>query len=66
MNNVKYTEYCTCFYATKERKVYFYDEIKDKPITKLAVKDKEEANRIMKEWKDNAPAGTICDIIHDA
>lgn len=59
----KYTAYCTCFYVKEENKVYFYDEIKDRPFGKQKVKDKEEADSVMKEWKDNAPAGVICHIL---
>ena len=56
----KYTAYCTCFYVAEEKKVYFYDEIKDRPLGKKKVKDKEEADSVMKKWKDNAPTGVIC------
>jgi len=59
----KYTAYCTCFYVKEENKVYFYDEIKDRNIGKEKVKDKAEAERVMKKWKNNAPAGVICDIL---
>lgn len=59
----KYTPYCTCFYVKEEKKVYFYDEIKDRPLGKQKVKDKEEADHVMRIWQDNAPAGVICNIL---
>lgn len=61
---MKYTDYCTTFYVPGEKKVYFWDEIKDKVIEKQKVKNKEEAERVMKEYKDNAPDGVICHILN--
>lgn len=58
-----YTDYCTCFYDSKEKSVYFWDEIKNKTIDKQKVKDRDEAGVVMRIWQDNAPQGIICQII---
>ena len=59
----KYSDYCTSFYEEKEHQVYFWDEIKDKPLGRQKVKNKEEADLVMRIWQDNAPKGIICDLI---
>lgn len=59
----KYAVYCTCFYVKEEKKVYFYDEIRDRLLGKQKVKDQEEADIVMRIWQDNAPEGVICDIL---
>ena len=61
---MKYTDYCTTFFVPDEKKVYFWDEIKDRIIEEKKVKDKEEAEHVMKEYKDNAPDGVICHILN--
>lgn len=58
-----YTVYCTCFYDAENKKVCFYDEIKDRYIRRQKVKDKEEAEKLMQAWVDNAPADVICQMI---
>lgn len=60
----KYTDYCTCFLDTDKNEVVFYDEIKDKNIGKQKVKDKQEADNIMRIWQDNAPSNVICHILN--
>lgn len=57
----KYTAYCTCFYA--DGTICFFDEIKNKQIGKVKTKSKEEADQVMRIWKENAPKNVICDII---
>ena len=54
----KYTPYCVTFYERGQ--VYFYDEIKDRIIEKVAVSSEEEALRLQKQWLDNAPSNVIC------
>lgn len=55
-----YTDYCTCFYEPATKKVYFYDEIADCFLKDQAVKDKAEAETIMRDWVTNAPDNVIC------
>ena len=57
---VRYTDYCTCFYDDETQSVVFWDEIKDKQIRSVKVKDKAQAKKIMLEYIDSAPAHTIC------
>lgn len=65
----KYTDYCTGFYVEKNEKdkiikeVWFWDEVKDNRIKKVKVKNKEEADKILKEWEENAPNHCICEIL---
>lgn len=59
----KYTDYCTGFYIEKYNEVWFWDEVKDKRIKKISVKNKEEADKILKEWEENAPNHCICEIL---
>lgn len=59
----KYTEYCTCFYESKSNEVWIWDEITDKRIKKIRVSNKDEAIKIMNEWKANAPKNCICEVI---
>ena len=60
---VGYTDYCTCFYIESANQVYFYDEINDCTISRRKVKDKAEADEVMKAWVDNAPENCICKIV---
>ena len=48
------------FYETSENKVYFYDEMKERVIDTVAVKDVEEAELQMNAWVENAPERVIC------
>ena len=57
---VRHTYYCTCFYDDETQSVVFWDEIKDVKIRSVKVKDKAQAKKIMLEYIDSAPAGTIC------
>ena len=59
----KYSDYCTAFYEPKGKEVWFWDEIKDKPMGKQKVESKEEADHVMRIWQDNAPKGIICDLL---
>ena len=61
----KYTDYCTCFYVPEKNIVVFYDEIKERPIEKQAVKGGKEADIVMRIWQDNAPESVICQILKD-
>ena len=56
----RYTDYCTCFYEEDKNVVTFYDEIEEEPIISRPVKDKEEAESMMKEWISRAPEHIIC------
>ena len=58
-----YTDYCTAFYDSGKKEVIFYDEIKNQNISKQKVKNKKEAEMIMRIWQDNAPDGIICQIL---
>lgn len=60
----KYTDYCTTFFDTESSTVYFWDEIKNRALGKQKVKDKVEADHVMKTYKGNAPDGVICDVIN--
>lgn len=60
VNMAGYTDYCTCFYDEETNQVYFWNEITDCKISTQKVKDKEEADTVMKAWVDNAPKGVIC------
>lgn len=64
MENLRYSDYCTCFYVSDEKKVYFYDEISEKVITKKNVKNQDEAIALMEKWKSEAPRNVICQIIN--
>ena len=57
---IVYTDYCTCFYEPATGKVYFYDEITDCFLKEKSVKDKTEADTLMKNWVTNAPENIIC------
>lgn len=58
----KYSEYCTVFWF-KEKGIYhvwMWDEIKDKPMMKHKVEDKESALKLIDEYVSKAPEGIIC------
>jgi hypothetical protein len=58
----RYSDYCTTFYDG-DNMVYFWDEINDVAMDKQKVSGHIEALVVMQAWKDNAPEGTICEIL---
>ena len=56
----RYTDYCTCFYDSKEKRVYFWDEITDRKISTQKVKDFEEVKAVMRDYTESAPVNIIC------
>lgn len=62
---MNYTGYCTAFYDKESGMVYFHDEIKNRAIGKQKVSGRVEAGLAMRIWQDNAPKGSICEIIDD-
>ncbi len=50
----KYSRICSIYYVGGE--VTCYDEIEDEPISHHPVDSREEANKIMDMWIENAPS----------
>ena len=64
VNMQDYTECCSCFYMQDNNEVIFYDEIKDRVIRKQKVSDKQDADNVMRIWRDNAPEGVTCQFLN--
>ena len=61
MSKYKYTVYSTILYIEKYKEVWIWDEIKDKRVQKIKVKNKDPAQNIMNEWLEKAPKNCICE-----
>ena len=60
---MKYSDYCTCFYA--DNYVWLWDEMTEEAMVRIPVNSREEAKKIMDDWKSGAPKDIICDILLD-